>query len=152
MAGSKQLNIEGAQIGFKNFSGAEGPYNKAGERSFAVFLDDELASNLLADGWNVKYPKEREFEEGQEDTRQPHLAVSVAFNMYPPKIVMIAGENVTVLGEEELDILDWAEIKNVDLVLRPYHWAVNGQTGIKAYLKAIYVTIETDAFSAKYGI
>lgn len=152
MAGSKQLNLEGAQIGFKNFSGAEGPYNKAGERSFAVFLDEELAHNLKADGWNVKHPKEREFEEGQEDTRQPHLAVSVAFNMYPPKVVLIAGDNTTVLGEGELDILDWAEIKTVDLVLRPYHWSVNGQSGIKAYLKAIYVTIETDAFSNKYGI
>lgn len=145
------LSIEGARIGFKNFAGAEGPYNKEGERSFAIFLDDELAHQLLADGWNVKFPKDRDFD-GEEDTRQAHLAVSLTFNMFPPKIVLLNGTNVTVLGEEEVGMLDWAEITDVDVVVRPYNWTVNGNSGVKAYLKAIYVTIQTDAFASKYGI
>ena len=152
MVVNNQLNIEGAQIGFRNFAGEEGPYNRAGERSFAVFLDKELANNLLADGWNVKFPKEREMEPDQEDTRSPHLQVSVAFNNFPPKVVVIADGNPTVLGEDDVSMLDWAEIDLVDLVIRPYNWTMNGQTGVKAYLKAIYVTIRTDAFSSKYGI
>ena len=149
---AKQLNIAGARIGFKNFTGLEGPYNKEGERSFAVFLDEELAETLLADGWNVKLPKLREFDSDEEDTRQPHLAVEVAFGKFPPKIVTITNDIPKVLSEEEVNTLDWLEIENVDLVINPYHWSVNGNSGVKAYLKAIYATIESDMFSQKYGI
>ena len=150
MAG--QINIESASIGFKNFSGAEGPYNKAGERSFAVFLEEDFAHRLLQDGWNVRFPKEREFGVGDEDTRKPHLEVAVSYKIFPPKVVLISGDKLNVLDESEVGMLDWAEIENVDVVIRPYHWSVNGNTGVKAYLKAIYVTIEVDQFSSKYGI
>ena len=149
---AKQLNIAGARIGFKNFTGLEGAYNKEGERSFAVFLDDELAERLLEDGWNVKFPKPRELTSDEEDTRQPHLAVEVAFGKFPPKIVTITNDIPKVLSEEEVSTLDWLEIENVDLVINPYHWSVNGNSGVKAYLKAIYLTIESDMFSQKYGI
>ena len=149
---AKQLNIAGARIGFKNFTGLEGPYNKEGERSFAVFLDEELAETLLADGWNVKLPKLREFASDEEDTRKPHLEVEVAFGKFPPKIVTITNDIPKVLSEEEVNTLDWLEIENVDLVINPYHWSVNGNSGVKAYLKAIYATIESDMFSQKYGI
>lgn len=148
----KQLTIENAAIGFKNFAGVEGPYNKAGERSFAVFLNDEQASQLMSEGWNVKYPKERDFGPGEEDNRNPHLAVSLTFDNYPAKVILVAGENVTPLAGDSVGMLDWAEITNVDLVIRPYNWTVNGNSGVKAYVKALYVTIETDAFSSKYGV
>ena len=149
---AKQLNIAGARIGLKDFTGVGGAYNKEGERSFAVFLDDELAETLSADGWNVKYPKPREFTSEEEDTRQPYLAVEVAFGKFPPKIVTITNDIPKVLSEEEVNTLDWLEIENVDLVINPYHWSVNGNSGVKAYLKAIYATIESDMFSQKYGI
>ncbi|MEG0239462.1 MAG: hypothetical protein RR643_04860 [Anaerorhabdus sp.] len=148
----RQLAIENAKIGYKNFTGVEGKYNKEGERNFAVFLDDELTASLEQDGWNVKYPKDREFEPGEEDFRQPYLQVGVGFKSFPPKVVIVAGESTTVIGEEEISMLDWATILNVDLVLRPYTWTVNGKSGVKAYLKAIYVTIEVDQFRDKYGV
>ena len=149
---AKQLNIAGARIGFKNFTGLEGPYNKEGERSFAVFLDDELAETLSADGWNVKFPKPRDFADDEEDTRQAYLPVEVAFGKFPPKVVTITNDIPKVLSVDEINTLDWLEIENVDLVINPYHWSVNGNSGVKAYLKAIYATIESDMFSQKYGI
>lgn len=148
----KPVNIENARIGFKNFEGREGMYNKAGERSFAVFLDEKTAEALLREGWNVKYPKERENVDPEEDTREPHIQVSISFDNYPANVFLISNDNATRVDESEVSMLDWAELENVDLVIRPYTWNVNGNSGIKAYLKSGYFTIITDAFAAKYGL
>lgn len=146
------ISIENARIGYTNFIGAEGPYNDAGDRNFAVFLDNEHAAVLEATGWNVKYPKERILEEGEIDERQPYLQVKMNFKNFPPKVVMVAGEHITQIGEAEMEALQYSNILMVDLVIRPYQWEVNGQSGIKAYCKALYVTIETDAFADKYRL
>lgn len=149
----KPVSLEGVRIGFKNFSGQEGPYNRAGERSFAVFLDRQTADVLAEEGWNVKYPKEREGQaDPDEDSREPYLQVSVGFDYYPANVFLISNGNPNKIGVDEVGMLDWAEIENVDLVLRPYEWTVQRNTGIKAYLKSGYFTIVTDQFAAKYGI
>lgn len=139
--------IEDARIGFRNFSGKEGQYNPPGRRNFCVFLDDKkLAEQLIKDGWNVRYLRPK--EEGDEE--QAYLQVSVNYKNIPPKIVLITGHGKTVLEENEVGMLDWADIQNVDLIIRPYNWDVNGKQGVKAYAKSIYVTIEEDEFENKY--
>lgn len=139
--------LEDARIVFRNFSGKEGQYNREGDRNFAVLLDEELASLLDRDGWNVKLLKPR--EEG--DNPQPYIQVAVNFRGRPPRIVMITSRGRTTLGEDEVNILDWAEIQTCDLIIRPYEWAVNGKTGVKAYLQSIFVTIEEDQLELKYA-
>lgn len=151
MTVSAQISIAGAHIGFRNFAGQEGPYNKAGDRNFVIFLDPDMAKRLTDEGWNVKYPKPYE-DPNQDDERQPYLPVTVAFNNFPPKVALIAGSSTKLLEENEVEMLDWAELQNVDLVIRPYNWTVNGKSGVKAYLKAIYVTIVSDEFTEKYGV
>lgn len=146
------INIENATIGFKNFEGREGPYNKAGEMDFAVFLDEKMALDLFEEGWNVKWPRERDSIDPDEDTRSPHLSVSVSFDNYPANVILVSNDTLTKLGEDEVSMLDWAELENVDLVIRPYTWEVNGKSGVKAYLKAGYFTIVTDVFAEKYGL
>jgi hypothetical protein len=154
MAAVKPLALENVRIGFRNFEGREGKYNKAGERSFAVFLSDrQLAEELAAEGWNVKFPTDREDKvDPDEPGRDPYLQVSVGFEYYPPNVFIISNGQPTKLTEEEVLMLDWAEIQNVDLVLRPYEWSVNRNSGIKAYLKSGYFTIVTDKFASKYGL
>jgi hypothetical protein len=55
------------------------------------------------------------------------------------------------MKEEDLNILDWADIRKVDLTVRPYNYNVQGKTGVKAYLKTMYVTIQEDPWESKYN-
>lgn len=139
--------LENVRIGFRNFSGKEGQYNREGDRNFAAFLPDDIAELMLNDGWNVKYLKPRE----EEDTPQAYIQISVNFGVRPPKVVMITSRGRTSLSEAEVGILDWAEISNVDLIIRPYEWSVNGKSGVKAYLQSLFVTIEEDELERKYA-
>ena len=61
------INISNARIGFRNFSGKEGQFNPAGNRNFAIFLDDpNEARKLEQEGWNIRWLKSRnEDEEAQ---------------------------------------------------------------------------------------
>lgn len=143
----KGVMMEGVRITFRNFAGKEGPYNSEGDRNFAVLLDEKTAKAMAEDGWNVKALKAR--EEGDPD--QPYLPVAIGFKIKPPRIVMVTSRGRTTLDEQSCEILDWAEIENVDLIVRPYEWSVNGKSGIKAYLKSIYVTVREDELEQKYA-
>lgn len=145
--GDGTLLIEDAQIIFPNFSGREGMYNREGDRNFCVIIDEKLAEELVRDGWNIKTLKPRE----QGDPERLCLQVSVGFKSRPPKIVMITSRGRTSLSEDEIELLDWADFKTVDLIIRPYEWTVNGKGGIKAYLKSLFATIIEDALELKYA-
>lgn len=143
------LSIENAKIGFRNFSGRANTYNAEGQRNFCVFLEDEeLAEKLAQDGWNVRFPKNRT----EDDNRQPFIQVSVKFDPYPPNINMITASKGTVkLDEGNVGLLDDADIETVDIRIRPYNWTLqDGRSGVKAYVKDMYVTIQEDPFAAKY--
>lgn len=156
MPNDNTVLMEGVQIIFRNFTGKEGPYNAAGERNFGVLIDDETANAMTEDGWNIKWLKPREDAE-EDETAQAWLPVSLKYRdrtgkpTRPPRVVLVTSRGRSNLDEEAVEMLDWADITNVDLIVRPSRWDVNGKTGVKAYLQSIYVTIEEDALERKYA-
>lgn len=141
------LIMEDARVVFRNFAGAEGMYNREGDRNFCVLLEDDLAADMLKDGWNIKRLKPRD----DAETGTAYIQVSVGFKGRPPRMVMITSRGRVDLGQEECVLLDWADILEVDLIIRPYNWNVNGNTGVKAYLKSIFVIINEDYLELKYA-
>lgn len=142
--------MEGVTIIFRNFSGKEGQYNREGDRNFAVLLDEKTAQEMAEDNWNVKVLKPREDDE-EGTIPQAYLPVSVNFKGRPPRIVLITSRGRTNLDEESVETLDWVDIINVDLIVRPYEWTVSDKSGIKAYLQSMYITIEEDPLEQKYA-
>ena len=110
------IKIENAHIKFLNFSGAPDKFNPAGNRNFSVDIPEEMVEPLIADGWNIKRMKPRD----DEEIGRAYLQVAVKFAYFPPKVVMLTSRNKVVLDEQLVGQLDTAEIKNVDLVIRPY--------------------------------
>ena len=142
------LRIENAKIIFMNFAGKESKYNRAGNRNFCVIIEDpELAQRLNEEGWNVKILAPRD---ESEEVRH-YIQVAVSFKFRPPKIISITGRHQVVLEEDTIESLDYQDILNVDLEIRPYEWEASGNTGIKGYLKTMYVTIDEDSFASKYA-
>lgn len=143
---NKNLVVENAKVIFRNFSGKESKFNRAGQRNFCVLFDKETGEELQHDGWNVGILQAR--EEGDDPAYR--LQVAVSYMSIPPQIYLIVGRNKTLLSEDSVSSLDFAEIANVDLEIRPYNWDVNGKIGVKAYVHRMYVTIREDKFAAKY--
>lgn len=141
--------FENCRIIFKNFAGEQTQYNRAGDRNFCVVIEDtDVAKRMQSDGWNIKYLPP--LDEGGEETA--YLPVAVSFANQPPTVVLLSSRGRTQLDESTISTLDHAEIENVDLIVNPYNWEVNGKSGVKAYVKSMYVTIHEDALARKYSV
>lgn len=142
----KNAVLEDVEIMFKNFSGREGKFNREGDRNFCVVLPDDTAEAMAKEGWNIKSldPKD------EHDTPLHYLPVAVRFGQYPPQIVMITSRGKTHLNEADVNLLDLSMIAKADVIVRPYEWSVSGNTGVKAYVKSLYVTIEENELELKY--
>ena len=150
MLNPENIYFENAEITFKNFSGRPTKYQRQeGSRTFSVIVDDpDMAQHLSEDGWNVRILRPR----NEDDSPRHVLDVSINFNFWKkPEIYMICDGHKTKLDEEDLDILDGADIITSDIVVRPRLWDDNGTTRIKAYLQELYVTIRQSRFAAKYA-
>lgn len=148
MANVNNINIEGANIIWKNFSGERGRFNP-GKRGFSVVIDDAvMADELKQEGWNVK---ERPLQEGADPSEQEWtLPVKLNMNRYT-QVWLIVGNHKTLLNEDTVAQLDVVDITDCDLSIRPYEWEMSGRTGITAYVDSMYVTIRENKFAEKYA-
>ena len=148
MANVNNINIEGATIIWKNFSGERDRFNP-GKRGFSVVIDDAvMADELRQEGWNIK---ERPLQEGADPSEQEWtLPVKLNMNRYT-QVWLIVGNHKTLLNEDTVAQLDVVDIVNCDISIRPYEWEMSGRTGITAYVDSMYVTIRENKFAEKYA-
>lgn len=144
--------VDGARITYKNFRGVGGPFNREGDRNFALIIPNmETADALRERGYNVKIKESR--EEGGEPFI--YLPVKVKYGekdgrKWGPTARLITGDNVNELDDETIGILDNIKIRNVDLDIIPYDWNLaTGKSGRSAYLSLIEVTQEVDRLAAR---
>lgn len=141
--------IEDARLIFRNFSGKEQKYNREGDRNFCVILDPRTAEDMEREGWNVKQLKAR--EEGDVGDYYVKVKITYREGQREPAVTLLNGRGGrTLLHEDGIDILDWVDIKYVDLILNPWVWVNGDDTGVSAYLHRIFVTIQQDELEAKY--
>ena len=141
-----EVRIDNAKIAFRNFAGAEKKFNPAGNRNFAVFLSEADARQMDAAGWNVRW-----LNAYQDEEPQGMISVKLNFGNYPPNINLVADGKMTRLDENTVEALDFAELEQVDLILRGYTWNVSGKSGVKAYLKTGYFVLVNDELGKKYS-
>jgi len=141
------INIPNAKfIFYTNFKGAAGPYNNEGERNFNVILEGDALQQALDYGMNVKTTKPRD---GYEPVS--YIKVNIGYKYRAPIAMLINSQVKRNLTEQTIGLLDDYEYSNVDIVIRPNRWRrPNGETGVNAYLQAIYATVVEDPFVSKY--
>ena len=143
------LQINDAIIVYRNFSGEGSKYNREGDKNFSIVIpDQEVAEELMKDGWNIKIKPPRD----EDDVPFMHLPVKIKFNDRGPIVYLKSGTNQVKLDEESISCLDDVDILNISLDIRPYDWEVNGKSGRTAYLHAMLVTQQVDRFAENNAI
>lgn len=139
--------LRNARLLFRNFSGAPNKFGNT-DRTFCVILPPDKEREFLEEGFSVKTLKPRD----EEEEPTPFIQVKVRYGYRPPKITLIAAGARNPLTEDTISQLDFADIEQADLSIRPYHGRT--RAGIEfctAYLDKAYITIATDELDAIYN-
>lgn len=117
---------------WRNFVGQNGDYG------FTVFLPESLYNDMAEEGWYVKHK-----EKYAGDQREFSLDVSFRFDKYPPKITVITNDGATmIMSEDNISLLQTADFERVDLVVRPYNWQKDGNSGVSAKVETMTVWLK----------
>jgi hypothetical protein len=151
MARVNDINLEGGQIAYSNFSGRPTQFNPdGGQRTVTFVIPEENAQSLMDAGWKIR---QQTFEDG---TYRYLLEAKFTFRtrngqLRDPKIFIVRDGNKLVhVTEDTVDTLDHAEIVSVDAVLGAVYWEWGGKSGITAYINSMYLTIKENAIDEKY--
>ncbi|AWN03299.1 hypothetical protein PBI_CAMILLE_52 [Microbacterium phage Camille] len=142
------VTLRNAQIlpgRWRNFGG-EARFNEEGKRSFNLKLDEETATAMQRDGFNIK-PLRALDEDDENDGYRVEVAVSYANR--PPQVWLISGGQRTLLDEGAINILDYADIERASIAINPYAWETATGSGIKAYLHKAIIYLREDDLDAE---
>ena len=141
--------LQGVTLKYRNFRGLERKLggrvlNAEGKRNFNVVLNEEQYEDLKRKGWSVRK------KEDADGNPEYLIKVNVMFGARPPMIKMVPsdGGKGIMVTEESVDQLDFVEIDNAELVIRPYNWDETGNNGAAAYLRSMWLDIYIDPLEA----
>lgn len=143
----KPRQFDQRRIMFRNFAGRAGQFNAEGDRNFCLLLTEEEALEMEAEGWNIKNLRAREV--GDPDL--PYIQVNVKYKILPPRIVLVTSKGRTPLTEDMVEFVDWVDIEYVDIIIRPYEWSMRGNSGVKAYVKTMFIKVDEDPLERRYA-
>ena len=140
-------DIVSMPMSYRNFTGKPDKFHPNGTMgNFWIFLAEDKAHELENRGFNIRW------KENRDGKMEAKLQIFVRFEHVPPQIYTVTtGSAPVLIGEEDLDEMDNDEITNVDLIVNPYSYDVNGRTGVKAYLKKGYFKLMDDPYLTKYA-
>ena len=153
MAQTNTVTLNNVGIIFPNFAGRTDQYNKNGVRSFSVSISHETAEAMLADGFNVKFPKPNPEIDPDDDRRLPTLNITVSNDHdnipYGVRIFLVDGETEQRIDNNNLDMfdmLDGLDIDYANVKFSIYDWSVNGNSGRKPYLQSLQIFLKDYSF------
>jgi hypothetical protein len=132
---------------FSHFDGREDTFNAQGDHNFQIILPDDIAKQLLDDGWNVRSMPG--YEEG--DPEEHLLKVKISYKYEPPKIYLIKGDRKLRAEQRDLADIRRDTCERIDIIITPSRWVAGGSTGITAYAKELYAKVKESRFSAMYA-
>ena len=139
--------VKNAKLLFRNFAGAQDRFGNTA-RTFCVIIPDDAVDDFRAEGFNVKTLKTRD----ETEEPLPFITVQVNFGGRLPKIVSIIGRTRTLLNEQTVGALDFADLERADIAIRPYHGRTKaGAEFCSAYLDKGFFTIVEDELEAMYS-
>ena len=151
------FSIEDVKFVYRtNFAGEERPpFDEAGDRYFnAAIPSDEVAQQMAADGWNVKWTKPGKAAADEvvaEFVPEPYIVVALGFKFRAPQIILIRDGRPSVITEKNVALLDSTEFETVDVVVRARHWEGPQGSGYKAWLAEFYGTVNLSDMGKKYA-
>jgi len=144
------VTFENVEVGYRNFRGIKSDFNANGDREFVVFLPFEVANEMAQAGWNIKQTNPR--EEGDEIRYYLPVKVDLHSEIRPSNIQIVGSKSRTRVDDSTVDMLDFMEFTNVDVIVRPYNWELKtGKQGTKAYLVEMFGTIRENPLELKYA-
>ena len=140
------LVIRNAQLVFKDFGGEITKYNKRGDKSFCVVIDDhDFAGRLRSEGWNVKQFKPRDEYDSDPDY---YINVKVSYDgRFPPEVAIVNDDGgLAQMDEDSVSVLDHSYISSADVSINPHHWFDDdGKENVKGYLRKLHVRLASSA-------
>lgn len=138
--------LEGVQIMWRNFRGEGSDFNAEGKRNFCIILEEDVAEALELGGWNVKRTKPQE-----DGSQTAFLPVEASYKGRKPPEVVLIDKRMTPLNEDTVAMADGVEIEFCDVFIRPYDWKKGRDSGRKAYLMGIAITLARNPIHEKYA-
>lgn len=137
-----------ASVAMRNFSGRAEQFNERGRRNFAIFISEEQAEQLQAEGFSVR----RTRPQNEGDLGSPFVKIFVNMDGdYPPKVYLVNSQGKVLLDIDTVGELDYTDIERWDVIATPWEWEYNGKTGMKLLAYRIYAVVEEYEIEKMYN-